>query len=500
MRSRLCAFAALFTLGCQHEVPSAPPSSAREGALAGARSEDVNGRYLVRLARRGRHPSEVARDIERSYGLRAGVRGVRVLRVLAPVAGATHDLFVADVGHESIDELRRDPRIEAIESDAPVSALQSPSWGLDRVNQRNGPGDGYNARYPDGRGVRLYLLDTGIWDSHPEFGGRASRVWSATGGNGIDCRNHGTPVAGIAASSTYGIAPRMLVHSLHVTTTSCGDSVHPSDVADALRWVLQHHQKPAVVNMSLLLDANFEVDQAVRDLVNAGVPVVVAAGNQNSNACNYSPAREPLAITVGAVSPNAGGVTNPRWVLDQWRGSNFGGCVDLFAPGDQIVTTAINNLTMVHWMTSMAAPHVAGMVGALLQVEPTMTPAAISGWLTSNATLGVVTNPGNGTPNRLLFDPRDARPTLVASLRSWEANDSEYYRLSVDPLNGGLNTYEYEWQRSLNQTTWTTVATTRMYPHVLSYNETPQQAYLRVRVTSGDGRQATSQVWTGFEP
>jgi subtilisin family serine protease len=247
--------------------------------------------------------------------------------------------------------------------------------------------------------VNAYIIDTGIRFTHNEFGGRAGSGFDAVdGGAADDCNGHGTHVSGTVGGSTYGVAKN--VHLVAVRVLDCGGSGTTAGVIAGIDWVTANHVSPAVANMSLGGGASTTLDNAVVAAIASGVSFAVAAGNGNFlgigvNACNSSPARVPAALTVGATNKN-----DKRASF-----SNFGSCVDLFAPGVDITSSWYSSNTATNTIsgTSMSSPHVAGVAALYLQGNPGASPATVSAALIANATTGVVTSPGAGSPNRLLF-------------------------------------------------------------------------------------------------
>jgi subtilisin family serine protease len=309
--------------------------------------------------------------------------------------------------------LSRSARIASVELDAriSISETQQPApWGLDRVDQRPLPLSGSYTWAASGAGVSAYVVDTGVLASHTEFSGRVKAGWTAVAdglGSG-DCNGHGTHVAGTVAGTTYGVAKSAAI--VPVRVLNCNGSGYNSDVVAGLDWIVANHAAgtPAVVNMSLGGAASSAVDSALQGVINDGVTAVVAAGNSAVDACGSSPARLPAALTVAA-SDSAD---------RQASFSNFGSCVDLYAPGVGITSAYYTSGTATASMsgTSMASPHTAGVAAVLLSQNPALTPAQVAATLASNATAGVITAAGAGTPNRLLYSGAAAVSTVAPTV------------------------------------------------------------------------------------
>ncbi len=306
--------------------------------------------------------------------------------------------FWVKMSEAQVRELLADPRVAYIEENGVVSASAtqtSATWGIDRIDQRNLPRDStYNYNF-DGTGVHAYILDTGMRLTHSQFSGRVGNGFDAitAGGNANDCHGHGTHVAGTVGGTTWGVAKKVTLHPVRVL--DCTGYGSDAQVIAGMDWVTANHVKPAVANMSLGGDPSPALDEAVERMIAAGVVTAVAAGNDSGNACSYSPARTPNALTVGSTTSS-----DARSSF-----SNYGTCLDIFAPGSSITSASNSSDTGSTSMsgTSMASPHVAGAAALYLQLNPTATPAQVMSALTTNATANKVTSPGTGSVNKLLY-------------------------------------------------------------------------------------------------
>lgn len=349
---------------------------------------------------------------------------------VAGYAAGTLVKFVASPERRSA--LAVDDSVEYVEVESPVigDGLGAPAlpnnvwalgamlaaplpWGLDRINQRSLPLDASYTAATTGSGVDVYIIDTGINGNHTEFTGRMGVGFTAFSGSTADCQGHGTHVAGTVAGSSVGVAPGATIFPVRVL--GCDGRGTSTSTLDGLTWVLNrvkaNPNRPAVANMSLGGDANQATDDAVANLVAAGVHVAVAAGNDAKDACLVSPARNPISVTVGATDNT-----------DKMASfSNRGSCVQIFGPGVGINSALNSNNTgyQVLQGTSMASPHVAGVLALWAQAFPTATPLQLKTMLLAQASTGKVSGLTTGSPDRLLYNvPASSLPSATPTVIS----------------------------------------------------------------------------------
>lgn len=379
----------------------------------------IKNQYIVVLQAGSDLPAQAAAAIAKQHGgqvLFTYNRAIRGFAVRIPEQ-ATSAFLTA---------MQKNPQVSYVEEDTLMQTntitQSNPVWGLDRIDQHNLPLSKSFNYNKTGSGVNAYIVDTGILASHQEFNGRVQTGYSAIADNNgtNDCNGHGTHVAGTVGGSTYGIAKN--VGLVPVRVLDCAGSGAMSGVIAGLDWIIQNGRKSAVVNMSLGGSAYSTLDTAIDNLFNNGYVPVVAAGNANTDACTSSPARAGKAITVAATDS-----TDTRASY-----SNYGSCVDLFAPGSQITSAWIgsNSSAATASGTSMASPHVAGVVATMLENNSTATPQSITDQLLNQSTINLIQNPMS-SPNRLLYNLIDTQtitpvPSIIAHISKLNATTLRY--------------------------------------------------------------------------
>ncbi|MDS7935304.1 S8 family peptidase [Acinetobacter sp. V91_7] len=381
------AFLTLAAVNLVHAAPNTTISLLDSSQAKGI----IKNQYIVILNKDAGPSIDFAQNIAKQHGAKVLQSYDTVLKGFA--------IYLPDTAATAfVEAMKKNPQVLSIENDIVMkidaTTQSNPDWGLDRIDQKALPLNSAYSYLQTGSGTTAYIVDTGILSSHQQFSGRVLSGYTAiSDGNGTsDCNGHGTHVAGTVGGSTYGVAKN--VNLVPIRILGCDGSGASSNVIAGLDWILKNGKKPAVVNMSLGGDASTSLDSAVENLFDNGYVMVVAAGNSNTDACSASPARVSKALTVAATDN-----TDTRASY-----SNYGSCVDIFAPGSQINSSWIgsNTATKILNGTSMATPHVAGVVAEMLQSTPTAAPQTISTNLLNQASSNVVKNP-SGSPNRLLY-------------------------------------------------------------------------------------------------
>ena len=453
-------------------------------------AEDViKDQYIVVMDEfPGRIPEGFAPGLERAREVIEGLLAEN--RIPTDKVGFVYafalDGFSATLTADEVARLMRDRRVRYIEQDAVVTIFGSQTnatWGIDRVDQRDLPLNQTYTWDATGSGVTAYIIDTGIRYSHTEFGGRASFGFDAFGGSGNDGNGHGTHVAGTVGGNVYGVAKDVSLVAVRVLDNSGSGST--SGVIAGMDWVAGNKKLPAVANMSLGGGSSTAIDDAVSRMYNAGVPVIVAAGNGNfvgreQDACNYSPARAPHAFTVGATTSTDAKASY----------SNYGNCVNLFAPGSSVTSAwhTSNTATNTISGTSMATPHVAGGAALYLQYNPGATAQQVYDAISANSTKNKVSS-SRTTNNHLLYTlgfgggtppPVNQPPTASFTFNVTDLMVSFNAGASSDP-DGSIVSYAWNFGDGTNGSG---VTTSRTYAAAGTYNVT-------LTVTDNEGATGT---------
>ena len=445
MRKLLGVASLLVVASCsdQHLVEPAGDSAIAAAAVSDgpAGSRIVQGEYLVLFKTTERDPDLAAREVARR------TPNGTVLAIWKPLHGAWLRLPGAAIEH-----VRANPRVAYVEPNrvgyltttacgavtCQTIGWQYDNWGLDRIDQLDNPLDGYFAYNANGTGVHIWIFDKGVDTTGiAEIESRVDRTsyWSYDGASPFEpCHTHGNNVAIMAAGFVHGVAKGATINVARISNT-CDNTVDFGAATSAYVWVADHAARPAVINQSSSGSASTVLEMAVRLAVSSGITVVVSAGNDGANACDYTPARESQAITVGATDMWDYRVV--RWNEQGWA-SNYGSCLDLFAPGYNVIS-GYPSATSTFGGTSAAAPMTAGVAALYLQDQPSATPATVAQWIAGNASPGTLLNIGSGSPNRMLHSRSAAAAPTVTSAVTNPNPARQYTPFTLTITGSGFN-------------------------------------------------------------
>ena len=376
-----CAMLALLALPTLAAAPAAAQGAGVHRPIAplvSTQGGKASGQYIVTVRSGGSHR-------ERAIG---SLPTRTVTHVFTKVVNG----FSARLDAAQLDRLRRDPDVVSVAQTATMRAMTTQTgagWNLDRLDATAGLDQKYTYTHT-GKGVTAYVIDTGIDASGPDFGGRASVAFDATGGDGKDCNGHGTHVAGTIGGTKHGVAKGVTLKAVRVL--DCRGAGTDADVVAGMDWVAQHAHKPAVANMSLGGGKSATIDAAATKLSAAGIFLAVAAGNDGADACDGSPAGADGVLAVAASDRTDASADF----------TSHGACVKAYAPGVGITSDWLNGGTKTSSGTSMATPHVVGVAALYKEAVGDRSQATVTGWITSHAVRNAVTAVPAGTPNLLL--------------------------------------------------------------------------------------------------
>jgi serine protease len=410
---------------------------------------------MVTLKSSAGRAAEIAPAIAATYGG----------RVVRSWSRALNGFVIEEINEEAASLIASHSDVAMVEQDSEMTitvdsqyvGANSGLWGLDRVDQRSSGGDGYYRYQFDAPTVHIYIVDTGV-DEHSDIQGRLGSGWGIEGDTD-DCHGHGTAMASLAAGTTFGIAKDATIHPVRVTD-DCGGTVDTSDVISGIDWVADNHSNPAVLNLSIANGGTSStLDAAATGAIAEGAILVAAAGDENTSACNNSPTRVSSVIAVAA-------------------SSNYGSCVDLFAPGVGIAHAALGGGSISSTGVSISTALVSGTAALIKAQDYFATQSLVELALTSSATADSLSSIGSGSPNKLLYAPHTYSymdgPVLITSAGNYTWTAKRW---------GGLSTYTYLWEISFDGSYYSTVGSSQSY---VRYVDDCENFYLRVSIDSGD--------------
>jgi len=405
------------------------------------------------------------------------------------------DLFIVDLLPEDAAKLSASEYVSFIEADAPITTSDTqtptPSWGLDRIDGAFDNSFSYPSK--SGNGVRVYVFDTGVAAAHPDLIGRVTQGFDVIGSNqaNTDCHYHGTHVAGTIAGTSFGLAKNATVVPIRVL--GCTGSGSTSGILRAINWVIANHPAgvAGVANMSLGGGKNLSFNAAIASLVDRGITTVVAAGNSRTDACTASPASAPEAITVGATDR----------FDNRASFSNFGECVDIFAPGVSIPSADARNFAVPVALsgTSMASPHVAGVAALILGESPAASTEQVEAQIYALSQPGVVKNASTDRGNRMAvspaqnFTPIPTLPGAPTGLRVLESG-AGFVKFGWNAVDGAKS-YQVEYRKTSQNTFALGNAAAESF--TVGDLAGGEVAFIRVRSVTEKGTTKFSSIFSG---
>ena len=477
----LCAIVACADPGQQANsiVSPSSPRKNQQSPAVGSQLRDTIApdRYIVVLKDGSRGGKALARELAQQFGRKLhlqfeyGING-----------------FSADIPPQALEELRRHPGVMYVEKDRPVHVAEggtdyNAGWAVGRIDQRDLPSDGVFTYGTTGDGVNIYIVDTGVDPNHPELAGRVLNGWSAQVGSATQpCHTHGTSVASVAAGTDFGVAKEATIWA--VRGTQCENWAWVSEWVSALDWVTANHVKPAILNFSVSVENTWDdlspgsLENAVQRAYNAGVLTIVSAGNGNNNACNISPARNPAAITAGAIDTQDVKATFSSW----------GPCVDVWAPGVDVPVAIMGGGSGTNSGTSFSAPMVAGVAALLMEKYPNMSVPEVRRQIIEGATQKQVLYGQTVAPVGVLYSnlpsPVRAGEIVGPDVAPGRASCS----WTINGYRAGLAPFTYTWSGVLSGTGMTVVGTPAA------------SGYLQVEVQDALGTRSSSVKYITLDP